>query len=246
MVLPVTGDSRDLVDDVGRPRPRRRKIGEHLAIVRLLEEIEQGVGDLGADILGADRLDHGLVAALRGTCCSSSPFRRPHLARGRASAASIIASEAGPAAVAAGEVARGDLADMADAEREEEAVERRRALRVDRRDQIVAPRSRPSARGRADRSLRQPEDVGRRLEQAVAEEALDMDDAEPLDVERVAADEMAQPLDPLRRADQPAGAADVDLAFLAHRLGAAFGAMVGEDVGRAVLVRASDSRAPGG
>ena len=43
---------------------------------------------------------------------------------------------------------------------------------------------------------------------------------------------MAQPLDPLRRADQPAGAADVDLAFLAHRLAAAFGAMVGEDVGR--------------
>jgi hypothetical protein len=28
---------------------------------------------------------------------------------------------------------------------------------------------------------------------------------------------VAQPLDPLRRADQAAGAADVDLAILAHR-----------------------------
>ena len=49
-------------------------------------------------------------------------------------------------------------------------------------------------------------------------------------------DEMLQPLDPLRRADQPAGAADVDLAFLGDRLAVAFGAMVGEDVGRALLV----------
>ena len=42
--------------------------------------------------------------------------------------------------------------------------------------------------------------------------------AEPFDVERAAADEMAQPLEPLRGADQAAGAADVDLAFLGDRL----------------------------
>ena len=49
-------------------------------------------------------------------------------------------------------------------------------------------------------------------------------------------DEMPQPLDPLRRADQAAGAADVDLALLGDRLAVAFGAMVGEDVRRALLV----------
>ena len=47
---------------------------------------------------------------------------------------------------------------------------------------------------------------------------------------------MPQPLDALRRADQAAGAADVDLALLGDRLAAAFGAMVGEDVGLARLV----------
>src|SRR5438874_11538037 len=47
---------------------------------------------------------------------------------------------------------------------------------------------------------------------------------------------MPQPLEPLRRADQAAGATDVDFAFLAHRFAAALGAMAGEDVGRARLV----------
>ena len=47
---------------------------------------------------------------------------------------------------------------------------------------------------------------------------------------------MLQPLDPLRRADQAAGAADVDLALLGDRLAVAFGAMVGEDVRLALLI----------
>ena len=50
-------------------------------------------------------------------------------------------------------------------------------------------------------------------------------------------DEMAEALDALGRADQAAGAADVDLALLAHRVRAAFGACVGEDVRRALLLR---------
>src|SRR3954454_23470609 len=39
---------------------------------------------------------------------------------------------------------------------------------------------------------------------------------------------MPQPLEPLRRADQPAGAADIDLALLRDRLAAAFWAMLGK------------------
>ena len=70
--------------------------------------------------------------------------------------------------------------------------------------------------------------------------------AQPLDIERGAADEMLQPLELLRRADQPAGAAHIDFAFLGHRLAAAFGAMVGEiESGRGPR-RASGSRPPAG
>ena len=45
-----------------------------------------------------------------------------------------------------------------------------------------------------------------------------------------------QPLEPLRRADQPAGAADVDLALLRHRLAAAF---AGNGRGRSRRARSS-------
>src|SRR3954451_14425271 len=47
---------------------------------------------------------------------------------------------------------------------------------------------------------------------------------------------MAQPLEALRGADEPAGAAHVDLAFLGDGLAAAFGTMVGKDVRLARLV----------
>ena len=47
---------------------------------------------------------------------------------------------------------------------------------------------------------------------------------------------MAQALHLLRRADQPPGAAPVDLARLAHRFGAAFGAVGGEVPGGALLI----------
>jgi hypothetical protein len=80
-------------------------------------------------------------------------------------------------------------------------------LRID-----VSPQ--PS-RWRRSRASPQPEDVGGRVDQAVGEEILDRLGAEPLDVERGAGDEVAQPLDPLGRADQAAGAADVDFAVLA-------------------------------
>src|SRR5690606_27251304 len=60
--------------------------------------------------------------------------------------------------------------------------------------------------------------------------------AEPLDVERAAADEVAQPFEFLCVADEAAGAADIDLALLGDRLAAAHRAMVGEGEGGAILV----------
>ncbi|CUS44707.1 hypothetical protein MGWOODY_Smn1891 [hydrothermal vent metagenome] len=74
------------------------------------------------------------------------------------------------------------------------------------------------------------------MEQAVAEEGFDAGRAKALDIQRAPAGEMAQPFDPLRRTDQPAGAAHVDLAFLAHRIGLAFGAKGGEGPGAAAFV----------
>ena len=45
--------------------------------------------------------------------------------------------------------------------------------------------------------------------------------AQPFDVERAARDEVPQPLEALGGADQPAGAAHVNLTFLGHGLGVA-------------------------
>ena len=62
--------------------------------------------------------------------------------------------------------------------------------------------------------------------------SLDIGAAQAFDVERVAADEMLEPLDRLRRTDEPARAAAVDvflaglLVHLAHGMAAAGGAFV--------------------
>ena len=145
------------------------------------------------------------------------------------------------------QVARGDDADVADAEAEQEARAVGLALAPRSRRGDCRPTSPSSPRGRAARrDAAQAEDVGGRVQPAELEELGDRLLAQPFDVERAAADEMAQPLEPLRRADQPAGAADVDLALLGDRLAAAFGAMVGEDVRRRAARRASGSRPPAG
>src|SRR3546814_15203097 len=80
-------------------------------------------------------------------------------------------------------------------------------------------------------------DVGRSfVEPTEFEKFLDALFAQPLDVERAAADEMAQALELLRAADEAAGAAHVNLALFGDRLAVADGAMVGEDIGCARLV----------
>ena len=128
------------------------------------------------------------------------------------------------------------LADEADAERVDEAVERDPAARLDRPLAGSRPSSRPS-RG-SSRELRQAlrvrgqaEDVGGLPDQPRLEQLRHLLAAEPLDVERVAADEVAQPLGDLGRADQAAGAAPHRLALGPQREAAADRAVVGEPVG---------------
>src|SRR3546814_20252486 len=78
----------------------------------------------------------------------------------------------------------------------------------------------------------QAKDVGGRTNQPVPEKAFDVDEAQPLYVHRVAADEVPQPLHPLRGTDQPARAAADDFVGLALGGRSAFRAMIGKDIGR--------------
>src|SRR3546814_12971352 len=79
------------------------------------------------------------------------------------------------------------------------------------------------------------EDIAGGGDQAIVEEGLDVLTAEPLDVEGVARDEMAQALVALRLADEATGAAAHHFAFFALRLAAADRAVVRDDIGLAVL-----------
>ena len=112
---------------------------------------------------------------------------------------------------------------MADAEAEQEARPVRLPLRLDRGEEVVDRLLLPSlAAEQLVAELLQPEDVGGRMKPAELDEFGDRLLAQPLDVERAARHEMPEPLEPLRRADQAAGAANVDLAFLGDRLALAF------------------------
>ncbi len=84
--------------------------------------------------------------------------------------------------------------------------------------------------------LVEAENVGGRMQPAKVDEFGDRLLAQPLDVECAARHEMPEALEPLRGADQAAGAADVDLALLGDGFAVAFRAVVGEDVGVADLV----------
>src|SRR5262249_1971708 len=80
----------------------------------------------------------------------------------------------------------------------------------------------------------EPEDVGWLFDQPVLPEFGDVLRPEPLDVKAVAGDKMLEPLDRLRRTDQPAGAPPRRHALLAHRQRIADRAMLGEPVGLGV------------
>ena len=105
---------------------------------------------------------------------------------------------------------------MADAEAEQEARAVGLTLGLDRGEEIVDRLLLPAlAAEQLGAMVAEAEDVGGRVQPAKLDELGDALFAQPFDVERAARHEMPQPLESLRRADQAAGAADVDLAFLA-------------------------------
>src|SRR5207302_6092584 len=117
-----------------------------------------------------------------------------------------LAPPLGERAVMPSQEPRGCLPDLRDPERIDEAVERDPAALVDRADQLLRAEFAP-AFARDDHLGLQPEDVARRADEAIFPELGDVLRPQPLDVEAVARDEMLQPLDRLRRANEPAGAA---------------------------------------
>ena len=116
---------------------------------------------------------------------------------------------------------------MADAERIDEAVERDPAPRLDRREQIahrgLAVALASSACSRRAVALLQREDVGRLHHQAVARRKHSICFSPSPSMSKARREtKCLQPLDRLRRADQPAGAARAPpRRLLAHRMAAA-------------------------
>ncbi len=182
-----------------------------------MEEIGQRLADRAADILDADMLGDRLVELGRG----ASP--RSRRCGGVASRSAMISSAPGAPAscIALQQVARGDRADMADAEAEQQPrrIGRRLAsiaasrLSTDfscqpSRPTQVASRCAARRKMSAGPSASQPRS---RNSASVFSPSPSMSSAPRLT-------KCLQPLEPLRRADQPAGAADVDFAFLGDRL----------------------------
>src|SRR5262245_12188241 len=100
---------------------------------------------------------------------------------------------------------------MADAEPEQEARRIEADAVVDRLQEIIDRFLLPAlAADQLAAMVLQPEDVGRTVEPAQIDELDDALLAKPIDIHCSARHEMAQPLDALCRADQPAGAADID------------------------------------
>ena len=158
--------------------------------MRLGEEPDDVGRHVGADAVHVEQVGAGRV--LGGVLFRG---RRLHLA-----------PPFGQRAVVPRQQPRRRLPDLRDAERVDEAVERDAAALVDRRDQLVGADLAPALALRDHLGV-EPEDVAGAADQPVLPERGDVLLAEPLDVEAVARDEMLQPLDRLRRADQPAAAA---------------------------------------
>src|SRR5207302_4770538 len=120
-------------------------------------------------------------------------------------------------------VPRRDRADMADAEPEQEPRGIGAAFRLDGCQQVihrlVLPPLTPDEIGAV--SVEAEDVAGALVEPAELHELKDGLLAQPFDVERPPAGEVPQPLELLRAAHEPAGAAYVGLAFLGHRLAAA-------------------------
>ena len=197
-VLPATAESAR-GRSASRIRTSRRQPLDAPAVVRLAEIIAQAFDHRIADLIERIHFLLGLLVAL-----DELQARR---------------QEGVPAAVAARERHRRRLADMADAERVDEPLQRNFAPRLDGAEQVAH-------RGLAESldlfemdfavALLQREDIGGLLDPSLLVEQLDLLLAEAVDIEGAARHEVLEMLDGLIGTGKFAGAAR-DSAFLARR-----------------------------
>ena len=193
----------------------------HVPVVRFTKELDHRLRDDVADAI--DGIEFVPCIALHAP-------RRHHLL------AEVIGR-----AIGARQRTRRGLADVADAEREDEPVEPDGAARIDGIEQLPDARLAPAlavlqALEVLLVAFPQREHVMRPGDEAIGVEFLDDLVAQPLDVEGIARGEMLQPFDALCGTDEAAGAAAhrIDLAghpLLAHRMGAADRAFLREVIG---------------
>ena len=126
---------------------------------------------------------------------------------------------------------------MADAQAKEQARCIWLALGLNRHEQIIDRLFLPAfATEQIGAMFFKAEDVGRFCDPAKIEKLLNRLFAQAFNIESGAADEVAQTLEPLCRADQTAGAANINLPFFPHSFGAADGAMGRKGEGFARLI----------
>ena len=146
--------------------------------------------------------------------------------------------EAFPVAEMAGQQQGGLVADVADAESEQQPLERDRAAGVDAGDEVPhagLPIAVLGAEGvELFRVAGETEDVGGLVDPTAFVEGGQLFLAQTFDVEGAAGDKMLEPFDQLGGADQPAGAATANLALRPHGLRTADRAVGREDVGEGV------------
>ena len=224
-VLPATARRRSTALERLRTSPRSSRSSSDVHVVRLGEEIGQRLGHRRRRCPRWCRAP-GKRLARRCALAAPASLARKRLDASRRCRASSL---------------RGRLADVADAEREDEAVERDRAARLDGGEQLARPTAAPQPSRsasvvveRASRAAGVKMSAGDWISPS-SKNACDLLLAQPLDVEGVARHEMLQPLDRLRRADQAAGAAahHVDLAGLGSTSRTAWLPQTGQSVGKA-------------
>ena len=204
----------------------------------LVEEIGQRLAHRGTDPVGADledalhRLDHAGVERAFLLALGARVFEAigPELGG--------LSGQQADIAQPLHQIARGDRADMADPQPEQQPRGVGFTARFHRFQQIIHRALLPPVE-REDvlAALLEAEDVGGTFEPAEREELVDRLLAQTVDVERPATDEMLKPFRALRGTDKTACATHIDLALFRHRLAAAFGAMVGEVEGLALGLR---------
>ena len=188
------------------------EVVQHLAIVRFLEELAERLGDRRPDAIDRIQLLARLSIALgRGFHGGTPPLET---------------------AIVAGKQARVGLAHVTDAERIDEPGERNAPARLDRPTQVfrllLAPQRQRLELLQALRVLSEAKQIAGLFDQTRLEQLRYLLAPQALDVERLTADEMAQALGDLRRADEAAGAAAHRLAGRSQREAAARRAMVRE------------------